>query len=188
MLCLSIDLFALQDGTTMLRQYKPEYIQLLKLAMPLVLTQAGQMTVQLIDNAMVGHFGTNELAAASFTNNIYIVIMLFGLGISMGITPRASHAQGAQDERQAAATIKSGFVLYALLIPGITLCSWAIVRPADASSPVYSCSLLPFAAFDDDTSLSLPCRAGEFRHISTPSHAILLAPRKNKLLSTPAPY
>jgi multidrug resistance protein, MATE family len=126
MLCLSCTLFAVEDRMTMLPKYRPEYIQLMKLAMPLVLTQAGQMTVQLIDNAMVGHFGTNELAAASFTNNIYIVVMLFGLGISMGITPLVSHARGAQDERQAAATMKSGFALYILLIPGITLSSWAM--------------------------------------------------------------
>jgi len=107
-------------------QYLPDYIQLLKLAMPLVLTQAGQMTVQLIDNAMVGHFGTAELAAASFANNIYIVIMLSGLGVFMGVTPLVAHACGARDDVSAAANMKSGFALSALLIPVIALVSWAI--------------------------------------------------------------
>jgi MATE family multidrug resistance protein len=48
----------------MLQKYYPHYRSLLKLAVPLILTQAGQMTVQLVDNAMVGHVGTAELAAA----------------------------------------------------------------------------------------------------------------------------
>jgi len=123
---LFLSLFASNDGATMLQKYLPFYLRLLKLAMPLVLTQAGQMTVQLVDNAMVGHFGTNELAAASFTNNIYIVIMLLGLGVFMGVTPLVGHARGAQKDLQAAATMRSGFALSALLIPVITLAAWAM--------------------------------------------------------------
>jgi multidrug resistance protein, MATE family len=110
----------------MLRKYIPEYIQLFKLAMPLVLTQAGQMTIQLIDNAMVGHFGTAELAAAAFANNIYIAIMLLGLGVFMGVTPLMGHARGAGDDSQVAATMKSGFILSGWLIPGIAFLSWGI--------------------------------------------------------------
>jgi multidrug resistance protein, MATE family len=111
----------------MLRKYLPYYTRLLKLAIPLVLTQAGQMTVQLIDSAMVGRFGTAELAAASFANSIYVVIMLFGLGVFLGITPMIGRACGAQDDRQAAAIMKSGFVLSAVLIPVITLLAWSMV-------------------------------------------------------------
>ncbi len=58
------------------------------------------MTVQLVDNAMVGHVGTAELAAASFANSIYIVIMLFGLGVFLGVTPLVSHARGANDDQR----------------------------------------------------------------------------------------
>ena len=110
----------------MLQKYFPYYLRLLKLATPLVLTQAGQMSVQLIDNAMVGRFGTAELAAASFANSIYVVIMLFGLGIFLGITPLVGHARGANDDRQVAVIMKSSFALSALLIPVITLISWSL--------------------------------------------------------------
>ena len=112
---------------SMLRTYLPHYIRLLKLATPLVLTQAGQMTVQLVDNAMVGRFGTAELAAASFANSIYIVIMLFGLGIFLGLTPLVGHARGANDSRQVASMMRSGFALSALLIPAIVLISWCLI-------------------------------------------------------------
>ncbi|HAH25577.1 MAG TPA: MATE family efflux transporter, partial [Prolixibacteraceae bacterium] len=47
----------------------------------------GQVTVNLVDNMMVGHVGTTELAAASFAINVFHVGMLFGLGITLGITP-----------------------------------------------------------------------------------------------------
>jgi MATE family multidrug resistance protein len=110
----------------MLQKYFPYYLRLLKLATPLVLTQAGQMTVQLIDNAMVGRFGTAELAAASFANSIYVVIMLFGLGIFLGVTPLVGHARGAGDDRQVAVIMKSSIALSALLIPCITLISWSL--------------------------------------------------------------
>ena len=110
----------------MFQKYWPHYIRLLKLAMPLVLTQAGQMTVQLIDNAMVGRYGTTELAAASFANSVYVVVMLFGLGVFLGVTPLLSSARGAHDERRAASVMKSSFALSALLIPVIVLISWAL--------------------------------------------------------------
>lgn len=111
----------------MIQRYLPYYSRLLKLAMPLVLTQAGQMSVQLIDNAMIGHYGTAELAAASFANNIYIVVMLFGAGVFMGITPLIGHARGAKNDSLAAVILKSGFALSAFLIPTLTLISWSIV-------------------------------------------------------------
>jgi MATE family multidrug resistance protein len=110
----------------MLRKYFPHYRSLLKLAIPLVLTQAGQMTIQLVDNAMVGHSGTAELAAASFANNVYIVFLLLGLGFFMGVTPLVGHARGAKDDLQAAATMKNGLGLSLLLIPVITILSWVI--------------------------------------------------------------
>ena len=84
------------------------------------------MTVQLVDNAMVGHVGTSELAAASFANSIYIVVMLFGLGVFLGITPLISHARGANNDRQVAVLMKNGFVLSGLLVVGVTVIAWAL--------------------------------------------------------------
>ncbi len=103
------------------------------------------MTVQLVDNAMVGHVGTAELAAASFANSIYIVIMLFGLGVFLGITPLISHARGAGDDRQVAVLMKSGFVLSGLLLVGITAIAWSVTW------------LMPYMGQSDDVlRLSIP--------------------------------
>ncbi len=110
----------------MLQRYYPHYRSLLTLAIPLVLTQAGQMTVQLIDNAMVGHVGTAELAAASFANSIYVVVMLFGLGVFLGITPLLSHARGAGKDGEVAALMKNGFALSGILVAVVTAVAWAL--------------------------------------------------------------
>lgn len=142
------------------QKYSPSYTSLLRLALPLVLTQVGQMSVQLVDNAMVGRVGANELAAASFANSIYVVIMLFGLGVFLGITPLISRARGASDEQGVSAVMKSGFALSALLIPVITLITWSftwimphmgqpeeVVRLAIPYYRTLAVSMIPFLTF-----------------------------------------
>ncbi len=144
----------------MLKKYVPHYLQLVRLAAPLVLTQAGQMTVQLVDTAMVGRVGTAELAAASFASSIYIIVMLFGLGVFLGVTPLVGHARGEGDDHQAAAIIRSGFGLSGLLIPVITVISWSftwimpymgqtgdVVRLAIPYYRALVASLVPFLLF-----------------------------------------
>jgi MATE family multidrug resistance protein len=103
-----------------------EYGRVIRLALPLVLTQAGQMTVHLVDNAMIGRVGTTELAAASFANSIYVVIMLFGIGVFMGVTPLVSRARGGRDALAAAALMKSSLAFSGLLIGAVTALAAAV--------------------------------------------------------------
>ncbi len=110
----------------MLKEYLPFYKRLLKIAFPLVLTQAGQMSVQLIDNAMVGRVGTAELAAASFANSIFVIIMVFGLGILLGLTPLISHSLGSGDEKIVAYHIKNGFILTLIAASILTLVTFSL--------------------------------------------------------------
>ncbi len=65
-----------------------------------MISQIGQVSVSLIDNMMVGHVGTSELAAASFANSVFMIGMLFGMGITFGITPLIGSAfsRGKTDE------------------------------------------------------------------------------------------
>jgi MATE family multidrug resistance protein len=110
----------------MLQEYLSHYAKLLRLAIPLVLTQAGQMTVQLVDTAMVGRVGTVELAAASFASSMYIVVMLFGLGIFLGVTPLVGQSLGSNNDREVAGIMRSGFALSGLLVPVITLLALSV--------------------------------------------------------------
>ncbi len=65
-----------------------------RLALPVVLSQLGQVSVGVADSMMVGRLGAVELAAASLANSIFFVLLMFGMGISMGITPLVSIAEG----------------------------------------------------------------------------------------------
>ncbi len=107
----------------MLSKYYPYYHRLLKLAIPLVFTQAGQMIVHLVDNAMVGRVGTTELAAASFANSVFMIGMIFGIGIFIGITPIIGKALGQNNPDRIAQIIKNGLILSAI----ITLVVFAII-------------------------------------------------------------
>lgn len=64
------------------------------LAFPVVLSQLGQVLVGVADSMMVGRIGAVPLAAASLGNSIFFVLLMFGMGISMGITPLVSVAEG----------------------------------------------------------------------------------------------
>ncbi len=64
------------------------------LAFPVMISQLGQVSVGVADSMMVGRLGALPLAASSLANSIFFVILMFGMGISMGITPLVSVAEG----------------------------------------------------------------------------------------------
>lgn len=59
----------------------------LQLALPISFGQIGQIFINLSDNIMVGSIGEISLAAASLANSIFIIIMVFGWGVSSSISP-----------------------------------------------------------------------------------------------------
>lgn len=87
----------------MLTRYNSHYRTLLSLGIPIMVGQAGLIVQGFADTMMVGHHSTLELAAASFVNNIFNFVILFGLGFSYGLTPivggycgRGNHDQAGQ--------------------------------------------------------------------------------------------
>ena len=54
----------------MLRKYIIHYPTLLKLGIPIMIGQIGTVIMGFLDTLMVGHYGTEELAAAGFVNGI----------------------------------------------------------------------------------------------------------------------
>ena len=101
-----------------IRYYIPFYKRNLHLAFPIVLSQIGQVMVSLIDNMMVGHVGTTELAAASFANSVFLVGMVFGMGITFGSTPLVGKAFGDNDLKATVVWLKNGvfFHFFAALV------------------------------------------------------------------------
>ncbi|PTN08027.1 MATE family efflux transporter [Mangrovibacterium marinum] len=104
-----------------LQSYIPFYKKTLKLAFPVILSQVGQITVALVDNMMVGHAGTTELAAASFSNSIFLIGVLLGMGIAMGLTPLVGKYYSQKNNDEVAALLKNGFVLHSFVAAALVV-------------------------------------------------------------------
>lgn len=67
--------------------YVSEYRDTLRLAIPLVIGQVGQIVLAFADSLMVGNYGVRELAAASFCINLFNLPIIFLMGYSYGVLP-----------------------------------------------------------------------------------------------------
>ena len=81
-----------------LQKYREDYSATIKIGVPIVLGQLGIVVVGLVDNIMVGHFSTSDLAAASFVNSVFNIPILFGMGFSYGLTPLVGQFFGRGDK------------------------------------------------------------------------------------------
>ena len=86
-----------------------------------MLTQAGQITVNLADNIMVGHLGTAQLAGVSFANSIFILGMVFGIGFSQGLTPLVGQSFGKGDHAKVGSLLENSLFLNTIAAMILTL-------------------------------------------------------------------
>ena len=86
-----------------LQEILPYYKRNLKVAFPVMLTQLGAAMVGLADSIMVGHYGTADLAAVSFSNAVFFTVMVFSMGALMGITPLVGQVHGKLEKLLAGA-------------------------------------------------------------------------------------
>jgi len=74
-----------------------ELRQLVRLALPLALAQAGHAAMGTVDTAVVGRTGAVQLAGVGLGNGIFFAIAFLGIGILIGADPLISQAVGARD-------------------------------------------------------------------------------------------
>lgn len=99
-------------------RYVPYYKANLSLALPVILSQAGQITVQLADTAMVGHYGGDDpipLAAVSFGSSIFYLVFIAIMGISFGLTPLVGEYFAKDDKARCTSLLQNGFTLYGIV-------------------------------------------------------------------------
>lgn len=70
--------------------------------------QMSTIVMGLADTLMVGHYGTNELAAAGFVNNILALLIIGGMGFSYGLTPVVGALLGEGRVHDIASKLKNG--------------------------------------------------------------------------------
>ena len=96
--------------------YLPYYRRNLRLAFPVMLTQLGAALVGLFDSIMVGHYGTTDLAAVSFSNALFFTVMVFAMGALMAITPIVGYAVGAEEGKERMAELLANGLVFMLLV------------------------------------------------------------------------
>ena len=73
------------------------YKDLVRLGMPIMVGQLGMIVLSFADTVMVGRYGTESLAAASFVNNLFNLVIIFSTGFSYGLTPVVGGLYGSGD-------------------------------------------------------------------------------------------
>ncbi|HZD50382.1 MAG TPA: MATE family efflux transporter [Silvibacterium sp.] len=70
---------------------------LLRLAIPVALSEIGWMTMSVVDVVMVGKLGPAAIGAVGLGNAIYYAPAIFGIGLLLGLDTMVSRAWGAGD-------------------------------------------------------------------------------------------
>src|SRR5690554_4658879 len=98
---------------TMLKKinFRLHFPKTFSIAYPVMLSQLGQVTVGVADAMMVGRLGSVPLAAAALGNSIFFVILMFGIGTSMAITPLVAAADGKGRVKRISRVFQHGFLI-----------------------------------------------------------------------------
>lgn len=95
------------------------------LALPVMISQLGHIMVGIADSAMVGKLGATPLAAASLANSMFFLILVFGIGITFGITPLIAQADSEKNTRFGGAVLKNGIYINSIMAVLLFVLVWA---------------------------------------------------------------
>lgn len=92
---------------------------LIRLGLPVLVTQLGTIIVSMADTMMVGDYGTPELASAAFVNNLFMVPIVMQIGFAGGLTPLVGALFGRAQNHDVGRMLRAGIklnMIFALLI------------------------------------------------------------------------
>jgi multidrug resistance protein, MATE family len=91
-----------------------ELTETLKLAVPIALTQLGQIAMMTTDLALIGRLGDEAVAAAALAHTVFFVSFTFGMGLVSAVAPLAAQAFGAGNPHLVRRALRVG--LWAALV------------------------------------------------------------------------
>ena len=113
----------LTDNTA--TSWKWQTRRLLQIAFPVMLSYLGHVLVGTADSMMVGQLGKVPLAAVSLGNSIVVLPLMFGLGLSYGLTPLVAAADGRGNKRRIANLLQHSLLVN--LLAGIGLAGLTVL-------------------------------------------------------------
>ena len=94
---------------------------LVALGVPVVIGQLGTIAQAFADTIMVGQYGTPELSAAGFVNNVFNLVVFFLLGFSYSTTPIVGAFFGRKQPDDCSRTLKESIMANLLICFGVML-------------------------------------------------------------------
>jgi len=74
--------------------FKHEAPSMLRLAIPVAMSQLGQMFMAIVDTYMVGKLGPQQIGAVGIANAYFFAVAISGIGVLLGLDYLVSHAHG----------------------------------------------------------------------------------------------
>jgi multidrug resistance protein, MATE family len=83
---------------------------MLSLALPIILANVAQSTINATDLVLLGRLNANALAAGSLAFNLYIPLLVFGIGLLAAVSPLVAAERGARRHsvREVRRTVRQG--------------------------------------------------------------------------------
>jgi multidrug resistance protein, MATE family len=102
------------------RPIRAELIETVRLALPIALTQLGQIAMMTTDLALIGRLGDSAIAAASLAHTIFFAVFVLGMGAMSAVAPLVAQAFGARDPRNLRRSFRVGLWLAVILTVPLT--------------------------------------------------------------------
>ena len=99
--------------------WRDELIETIKLALPIALTQLGQVAMMTSDLALLGRLGQEVVAASALAHTVLFGAFVVGMGLVSAVSPLAAQAFGARQPRMVRRALRVG--LWAATLLGIPL-------------------------------------------------------------------
>ena len=96
------------------------------MGLPIVIGQLGIILVSFVDTFMVSRHGTNDLAAASFVNNMFNLAIIFATGFSYGLTPIVGKLFGKGKREEAGGMFKNALLANGTMSALLMLAMWVL--------------------------------------------------------------
>ncbi len=94
---------------------KIEFKEISRLAIPVVIGQVGHMMMGIVDSLMIGQVGAAPLAAAAIGHGLFMLVLIFGIGVSMAISPLVAMAIGSGNPERTGIIFRQGLLVNTVL-------------------------------------------------------------------------
>jgi MATE family multidrug resistance protein len=88
-----------------------EFSKTLQIAVPIIISNIAQISLLLIDSAMIGRINYLQLAASSLVINVMAIPQVIGMGMTVAMSPLIAIANGKKDVLTASKILFNGLIL-----------------------------------------------------------------------------